>query len=146
MSPLRLLASLVGAFVAAVGVCVALSVAYTLLAAAGRGAASAEVGSGLLFVAVNAAIVSAQIALLAIALLALPHVYVSQRLQRTSKRYFVLSGIAIGVITVVAAEIWQRRFPGPPFDMGSDRYFVMVSAIAAGAISALVYRRIAYPG
>lgn len=146
MSPLRLLAGLAGAFVAAVGVCVALSCGYTLLIVANRGAMSADFGSGLLFVAANAVFVSAQIALLAIALLALPHVVISQQLQRTSKRYFVLSGIAIGLIAVAAAEIWQRRLPAPPFHMGSEQYFFVISAIAAGAISALVYRRIAYPG
>jgi hypothetical protein len=131
---------------AAVGVCVALSCGYALLVAAGHGAASADVGSGLLFIAVNAAFVSAQIALLAIALLALPHVVISQRLQRTSKGYFVISGIVIGLVSVAAAGIWQRRLPAPPFHMGADQYFFVISAIAAGAVSALTYRRIAHPG
>ena len=146
MSPLRLFSGLVGAFVAAVGVCVALSCGYALLVAAGHGAASADVGGGLLFIAVSAAFVSAQIALLAIALLALPHVVISQRLQRTSKRYFVLSGIVIGLIAVAAAGIWQRRLPAPPFHMGADQYFFVVTAVVAGAVSALVYRKIAYRG
>ena len=145
MSPLRLIAGLAGAFVAAVCVCVVLSCGYALLVAAGHEAASADVASGLLFVAVNAAYVSAQIAFLAIVLLALPHVVVSQRLQRTSRRYFVFSGISIGLIAIAAAGIWQRRLPAPPFHMGADQYFFVVSAIVAGAVSALVYRKIAYP-
>ena len=146
MSPLRLLAGLAGAFVAAVGACVVLSCGYALLVAAGHGAALADVGGGFLFVAVSAAFVSGQIALLAIVLLALPHVVISQRLQRTSRRHFVLSGIAIGLIAVAAAGIWQRRLPAPPFHMGADEYFFVISAIAAGTVSALVYRKIAYPG
>ena len=116
------------------------------VAATATGAASADVGCGLLFIAVSAAFVSAQIALLAIALLALPHVVISQRLQRTSKRYFVLSGIVIGLIAVAAAGIWQRRLPAPPFHMGADQYFFVVTAVVAGAVSALVYRKIAYRG
>ena len=146
VSPLRLLAGLAGAFVAAVCICVVLSCGYALLLTAGHEAASADVAGGLLFIAVNAVYVSAQIALMAIALLALPHVVISQRLQQTSKRYFVFSGIAIGLIAIAAAGIWQRRLPAPPFHMGADQYFFVVSAIVAGAVSALVYRKIAYSG
>jgi hypothetical protein len=145
ISPLRLVTGLAGAFVAAVCASVVLSCGYALLLATGNETGSADVRGGLLFVAVNAAYVSAQLALLAIAVLALPHVIVSQQLRRTSKRYFVLSGMVIGLITIAVAGIWQRRLPGPPFHIGADQYFFVVSAIAAGAVSALVYRKIAYP-
>lgn len=146
MSATKLVTGLVGAFLAAVGVGVVLSCGYALLQllAAGKGAGS-EVGGGVLFIAINAAYVSAVMASLAIALLALPHVIVSQRLRHTSKKYYVLSGIVIGLVVIVVAGIWQRRLPAPPFHMGSDQYFFVVSAIAAGAMSALTYWSIARP-
>jgi len=142
----KLITGLAGAFLAAVGVAVILSWGYALLQlfAAGKEAGS-EVGGGLLFIAINAAYVSAVMASLAIALLALPHVIVSQRLQHTSRKYYVLSGIVIGLVVIVIAGIWQRRLPAPPFHMGSDQYFFALSAMAAGAISALTFWNIARP-
>jgi hypothetical protein len=143
---MKLVTGLAGAFLAAVGVSVILSCGYALLQLRDVGKeAGSEVGGGLLFIATNAAYVSAVMAFLAIALLALPHVIISQRLQHTSRKYYVLSGIVIGLVVIVVAEIWQRRLPAPPFHMGSDQYFFLVSAIAAGAISALTYWSIARP-
>lgn len=147
MPVMKLVTGLAGAFLAAVGVAVVLSCGYALLQlhdAVGKEAAS-EVGGGLLFIATNAAYVSAVMAFLAIALLALPHVIISQRLQHTSRKYYVLSGIVIGLVVIVVAGIWQRRLPAPPFHMGLDQYFFVVSAIAAGAIAALAYWSIARP-
>jgi hypothetical protein len=144
--PMKLVTGLAGAFLAAVGVGVILSCGYALLQLSDvRKETGSEFGSGLLFIATNAAYVSAVMASLAIALLALPHVIVSQRLRYTSKKYYVLSGIVIGLVVIVVAEIWQRRLPAPPFHMGSDQYFFAVSAIAAGAVSALTYWSIARP-
>ena len=142
----KLLIGLAGAFLAAVSVVVILSCGYALLQLhdAGKEAAS-EVGGGLLFIATNAAYVSAVMAFLAIALLALPHAIISQRLGHTSKTYYVLSGVVIGLVVIAVAGIWQRRLPAPPFHMGSDQYFFVVSAIAAGAIAALTYWSIARP-
>jgi uncharacterized membrane protein len=143
---MKLVIGLAGAFLAAVGVTVVLSCGYALLQlSAVHGEAGSDVGDGLLFIATNAAYVSAVMAFLAIVLLALPHVLISQRLQHTSKKYYVLSGIVIGLVVIVVAEIWQRRLPAPPFHMGPDRYFFVVSAIVAGAISALTYWSIARP-
>ena len=143
---MKLVTGLAGAFLAAVGVGVVLSCGYALLQLHDIGKeAVSEVGGGLLFIATNAAYVSSVMALLAITLFALPHVIISQRLQRTSKKYYVLSGVVIGLVVIMAAGIWQRRFPAPPFHMGSDQYFFVVVAIAAGAISALTYWSIARP-
>lgn len=147
MPVMKLVTGLVGAFFAAVGVAVVLSCGYALLqlhGAVGKEAAS-EVGGGLLFIATNAAYVSAVMAFLAIALLALPHVIISQRLRHTSRKYYVLSGIVIDLVVIAVAGIWQRRLPAPPFHMGPDQYFFIVSAIAAGAIAALTYWSIARP-
>lgn len=143
---MKLVTGLAGAFLAAVGVGVILSCGYALLQLSDAGKESgSEVGGGLLFIATNAAYVSAVMASLAIALLALPHVIVSQRLRHTSKKYYVLSGIVIGLVVIVVAEVWRRRFPMPPFHMGADQYFYVVAAIAAGGVSALTYWSIARP-
>lgn len=143
---MKLVTGLAGAFLAAVGVGVILSCGYALLQLHDVGKESAlEVSGGLLFIATNAAYVSAVMAFLAITLLALPHVIISQRLHHTSKKYYVLSGIVIGLVVIAAAGIWQRRLPAPPFHMGADQFFFVVSAIAAGAIAALTYWSIARP-
>jgi hypothetical protein len=142
---MKLVAGLAGAFLAAVGVGVILSCGYALLQLHDGKEAASEVGDGLLFIATNAAYVSAVMAFLAIALLALPHVIISQRFQHTSREYYVMSGIVIGLVVIVVAGIWQRRLPAPPFHMGRDQYFFMVSAIAAGAIAAMAYWSIARP-
>ena len=145
LSPLRLVAGLAAAFVMAVFICVFLSCGYALLRSASHAVRATDVGSGVLLVAVSAAYASARLALLAILLLALPHVVISHGLQRTSGGYFVTSGIVIGLIIIAAAELWQRRLPMPPFHMGVDQYFLVALAMAAGAASALVYWKIAYP-
>jgi hypothetical protein len=143
---MRLATGLFGAFLAAVGVTVILSCGYALLRLRDVGIVPAsELGDGLVFIATSSAYASAERAFLAIVLLALPHVLVSQRLQHTSKKYYVLSGIVIGLIVIVVAEVWRRRFPMPPFHMGADQYFYVFAAIAAGGVSALTYWSIARP-
>jgi hypothetical protein len=143
---MKLVTGFAGAFLAAVGVGVILSCGYALLQLHDVGNEGAsEVGGGLLFIAANAAYVSAVMAFLAIVLLALPLAIISRRLGHTSKTYHVLSGVVIGLVVIVVAGIWQRRLPTPPFHMGSDQYFFVVSAIAAGAIGALTYWIIARP-
>ena len=143
---MKMVTGLAGAFLAAVGVAIVLSCGYALLQLHEVGnEPGSEVGGGLLFIATNAAYVSACLALVAIALLALPHVIVSQRLEHTSKTYYVLSGVAIGLLVIIAAGIWQRRLPAPPLHMGRDQYFFILSAAASGAIAALTYWSIARP-
>ena len=86
----RLATALVGAFLAAVGVTVILSCGYALLGLRDVGMVPAsELGDGLVFIAASSAYASAERAFLAIVLLGLPHVIVSQRLQHTSKNYWV---------------------------------------------------------
>jgi len=137
---------LLGAFLAAVGVGIVLGCGYALvpLVIAGKELES-PVGDALLFIAANAAYFSAVIAFLAIALIALPHVIISHHLRQSSRKYYLVSGIAIGLLVVVIVGIWQRLRPGPPFHIGSDEYFFTFSAVSAGAVAALTYWKIARP-
>jgi len=141
----KMAVGLAAAFFAAVGVCIAFACGYALLSLPTSKESGAQVADGLLFIAVSAAYVSAVMAFLAIVLIALPHIIISHRLRHSSRNYYVWSGIAIGLLVVIVAAVHQRLYPGPPFHMGSDEYFYIVSGIAAGAISSLTFWSIARP-
>lgn len=141
---LRVVAGLCGAFIVAVLVGVLLSCGYATILAFVSGTGT-EVAHGLVFIAVNAAYVSVIIALPTVLILALPHVLISNRLHRTSRTYYLFSGIVIGLIAAVVTGIRQRTLPGPPFHMGSDEYFFVLSTAIAGAVSALAFWKIARP-
>lgn len=140
----KIAAGLGGAFVAAVLVAVVMTCGYAGVGVLMSGGGT-DVGSGLMFIAVNAAYVSAIIALPAILILALPHIVVSNRLRRTSRMYYLASGMVIGLVAILVAGIRQRMLPAPPLKMGLDEYFYLLAAAVAGAISALTFWKVARP-
>lgn len=142
---IRLVAGLTGAFLAAVITVVILSCGYVLLQLRDFGDTTTIV-DGLLFIASTTAYASTIVAFFAITFLALPLIIIFQRLGCTSKKHYILSGMMIGLAVISAVEIWRRwQFFLPPFHMGADEYFFVVSAIAAGAMAALTYWSIALP-
>lgn len=132
------------AFAAAVIITVAMTCAYAAMLLLVHGD-----GTGLLagfeLIAISAGYVSAKIAFAAIILLALPHVIVSNILHRTSARYYLVSGIVLGCVAIGVVGILQRPRIAPPFSMGPDQYFCLAAAVAAGAVSALTFWKVARP-
>lgn len=145
---LRLVAGLIGAWMAAIFASTVLSCGYSLLIAFGDARhipPPQVIFSNIELFAAGAAYISGQISIIAIALFALPHVIVSRRLNKTSRKYFVASGAVIGLITVVAVLVWQGGFLAPQSPMGRDEYFLLVTSMVVGAIAAFVYWKIARP-
>ena len=143
---LSIAAGLVGAFLAAVCAGIVLSCGYAVMRVLSSGpSATANMGEGLAFIAINAMYVSASLALPTILLVALPHVIISNRLRHFSRKYYLWSGVAIGLLVVVVVGIRQHLHPGPPVRIGPDQWFFIFSAIIAGALAALIFWNIARP-
>lgn len=143
---MRITAGLVAAFAAAVAVETLATCAYTTLQvlASGHGLGAAH-GGGLAFVALGAAYVSARIALVTVVLIALPYVIISHKLQHVSLIYDVLSGTVIGAGVFMVMILRRFTYPAPPLRMGSDQYFLAISAIVVGAVAALTFWVVARP-
>ncbi len=112
---------------------------------ASGGPMATDVYGAFVFLALNAAYLSAKIALLTIIFAAVPYVLLSFRLHRTSLRYYVVSGALIGLGAVAVMTAWRHLYPMPQFRMDSDAYFTALSAILAGAIAALTFWRVVRP-
>lgn len=143
---LSIATGLIGAFLAAVGTGIVSSCGYAIIRVLTSGpGAEAKMGEGLAFIAVNAMYVSASIALPTILLAALPHVIISNRLRHSSRKYYLWSGVAIGLLVVIAVGVRQHMHPGPPLRIGPDEWLFVLSALGAGAIAALVFWIVARP-
>jgi hypothetical protein len=141
-------AGLLGAWMAAIFVSTVLSCGYSLLIAFGDARhipPPQVIFSNIELFAAGAIYISGQVSIIAITLLALPHVIASRRLNKTSRKYFVASGAVIGLITVVAVLVWQGGFLALQSSMGRDEYFLLVTSMVVGAIAAFVYWKIARP-
>jgi hypothetical protein len=142
----RTAVGLIGAFVIAVCAEAMLTLLYTgtwLLAA--RPIANTDVLDGTSFIVMSAMYVSASIALPAIIFVALPYVVVSNYLGKSSRRYYLCSGLSIGLLVIAVVGIWHLRYPGPPMRLRVDDLFFAVSAMITGAAAALAFWRIARP-
>jgi hypothetical protein len=143
---LRMALGFSGAFFAAVSSGVILTCAYSLLLIVGKAKEPATgISDGLLLIASSAAYVSAIIAFLLIACVALPYVIVSNRLQRFSRNYYLWSGVAIGLLAFILLEVRQHWLPAPPFRVDLDVLFFAISSMISGAVSAWVFWSAARP-
>jgi hypothetical protein len=143
---LRVALGFAGAFLAAVSSSVVLTCAYSLLLIPGKAKEPARgISDGLLLIASSAAYVSALIAFLVIACVALPYVIVSNRLQHFSRNYYLWSGVAIGLLAFILLEVRQHWLPAPPFRVDLDVLFFAISSVISGAVSAWAFWSIARP-
>lgn len=144
---LRMAFGFAGAFLAAISSGVVLTCAYTLLLIPpGKDKYPATgVSDGLLLIASSAAYVSAAIAFVVIACVALPYVIVSNRLQYCSRNYYLWSGVAIGLLAFILLEVRQHWLPAPPLRLDCDVLFFAISSMISGAVSAWVFWSIARP-
>jgi len=141
---LRVLVGLVGAFVTAVCTETLLTCGYAgiwLLASQ----SVQNTGDGLSFIAITAMYASGSIALPTIILIALPYAVVSNYWRKSSRRYYLWSGLVIGLLAIVAAGIWHYRYPGPPIRADFDMAFFAISSMVTGVIAALAFWLIARP-
>jgi hypothetical protein len=142
----RTVAGLVGAFVVAVCTETMLTLFYTgLWLLAARPNRSADVLGGTSFIAMSAMYVSARIALPAVIFVALPYVVVSNHFGKSSRRYYLWSWLAIGLLVITIAGIWHFRYPGPPTQLSGENIFFAVSAMITGSAAALAFWLIARP-
>jgi len=143
---LKIFLGIAGAFAAAVGSGVIFSCAYSLLLIpADLKNSEAVISDGLLFVAASAVYLSSVVAFLTLTFLALTYVIISNRLQHSSRRYYLCSGVAIGPFVFILLEIWQHRLPGPPFRVDFDVLFFAISFMISGTTSAWAFWSIARP-
>lgn len=137
---LRVSAGLLSAFVTAVCTETLLTCGYTgiwlLLSQPIR---NTDVGDGLSFIAISAMYASASIALPTTVFVALPYFIVSNHLRHSSRRYYLWSGLIIGLLVISAAGIWHFRYPGPPFRINFDVVFFTISSMIAGAMATLAF-------
>ncbi len=143
---LRSAAGLVVAFVVAVCAETMLTLLYTgiwlLMALPIR---NTDVLDGTSLIAISAMYVSANIAWPAVLFLALPYVVVSSHFGKSSRRYYLASGLVIGFIAIAVAGLWHFRYPGPPIRFSGEYVFYALSAMITGSVAALAYWLIARP-
>jgi hypothetical protein len=143
---LIILCGFAAALIAAVAVGMITSCGYGLFRIlAARGATTPDLYGAFIFLALNAAYMSAKVAFPTIIIAAAPYVWLSLRLHRTSLGHYVVSGALIGLGAAAVMTAWRYLSPMPPFRMDPDAYFTAVSAILAGAIAALTFWQVARP-
>ena len=143
---LRFSAGLLSAFVAAVCTETLLTCGYTgIWLLFSQPIHNTDVGDGFSFIAISAMYASAIIALPTTAFVALPYFIISNHLGHSSRRYYLRSGLIIGLLVILAVGIWHFRYPGPPFRIDFDVVFFTVSSMIAGAMATLAFWGIARP-
>lgn len=133
------------AFIAAVAAAVISSCGYGVFRILVSGSSERDVYGAFGFTAMYAAYLSARIALPVIVVAAVPYVFLSMKLRRTSLRYYVASGALIGLGTVVVMAGWRYLHPMPPFHMDADDYFTVFTGVFAGAVAALTFWKVVRP-
>jgi hypothetical protein len=78
-------------------------------------------------------------------LIAVPAHYIASRLRRTSRRFYVLGGVVIGIIVAILSLLDFQNVPPTNYEEWIFNALTIAIALISGPLSAFVFWKIARP-